>query len=151
MYIHVHDVHAYGKVPFILEVMPFIHIILIKGARGTFGVYFIGGSTVYFDNKLMCITFPVTCICISLTVQDWEIIEPASFDQLGGSTTIHCTAMGGEGEELRGRGSPRTVARERWRRAIEQQIMLQRMEKQNQTIISKTLHEHTCSDHLHCS
>ena len=45
---------------------------------------------------------------------------------------------GGEGRE-EGRGSPKSVSlRERWKRAIEQQIMLQRMEKENQSLMSKT-------------
>ena len=83
------------------------------------------------------------------TVQDWEIIEPASFDQLGRGTATGPSSQGrvgerGEGEgEGEGRGSPRSVSsRERWRRAIEQQIMLQRMEKENQSLLSKSQHTH---------
>lgn len=72
----------------------------------------------------------------SLAFQDWEIIEPASFDQLGRSASVCNSVVGGaeEGEQA-GRGSPRPTPRERWCRAIEQQIMLQRMEKENQSIM----------------
>ena len=87
----------------------------------------------------------ILIFCANKTVQDWEIIEPASFDQLGRNSA----AVMAEGkreerreeeEEEEGRESPQVVPpRERWRRAIEQQIMLQRMEKENQSIMSKSL------------
>lgn len=74
------------------------------------------------------------------TVQDWEIIEPASFDQLGrGDPVVKRDGerkREGEGEQRR--ESPTTVSpREKWCRAVEQLIMLHRMEKENQTIMSE--------------
>ena len=58
---------------------------------------------------------------------------------------------GGDGEEeQRGSGSPRTMARERWRRSIEQQIMLLRMEKENQSILSMTTEHTTYIVHVLC-
>ena len=82
----------------------------------------------------------IVCLCMLLlvyTVQDWEIIEPAAFDQLGRSSAVEKCQLGEKGE---GRWSPQVISpRERWKRAIEQLIMLQRMEKENQTIMSKSL------------
>lgn len=95
----------------------------------------------------------VMCFISIATVQDWEIIQPASFDQLGRSAAVGGSSKVRVGErqskregkeeeeeEEGGRGSPKSgSSRERWRRAIEQQIMLQRMEKENQSLMSKAL------------
>ena len=94
----------------------------------------------------------VMCFIPVATVHDWEIIQPASFDQLGRSAAVGGSSKVRVGEQQSkregkeeeegegGGGSPKSVSsRERWRRAIEQQIMLQRMEKENQSLMSKAL------------
>ena len=45
--------------------------------------------------------------------------------------------QGGRGVAEGGEYSPQTVARHRWRQAIEQQIMLNQMEQQNKSVLSK--------------
>lgn len=70
---------------------------------------------------------------ISSPVDDFEWIEPPPIDQLGGGVV--------EGErgsrKEAGKLSPRTRIRERWKSAIQQQILLNRMDKENQLFQSE--------------
>jgi ribosomal protein L36 len=75
-------------------------------------------------------------------VEEFEIIEPSAIDQLGNSWL---TPDGEEvkkkqrqlEEEAGRRQSPRTKARQRWRNAIKQQIMLNKMDKNNKLVQRK--------------
>ena len=83
-------------------------------------------------------------LSLSLTVEEFEIIEPSAIDQLGNSWL---TPDGEEEkkkkkqrqleEEEERRQSPRTKARQRWRNAIKQQIMLNKMDKNNKLVQRK--------------
>ena len=70
---------------------------------------------------------------ISSPVDDFEWIEPPPIDQLGGG------AVEGERRSRKeaGKLSPRTRIRERWKSAIQQQILLNRMDKENQLFQSE--------------
>jgi len=63
-----------------------------------------------------------------ISIDDFEWIEPPPIDQLGGG------AVEGErgSRKEAGKLSPHTRIRERWKSAIQQQILLNRMDKENQ-------------------
>lgn len=75
-------------------------------------------------------------------MEEFEIIEPSAIDQLGNSWL---TPDGEEEKkkkkqrqlEEERRQSPRTKARQRWRNAIKQQIMLNKMDKNNKLVQRK--------------
>ena len=64
-------------------------------------------------------------ILFSSSVDDFEWIDPPPIDQLGGGRT---TAVRGKED---GKLSPHTCIRKRWKSAIQQQILLNRMVKEN--------------------
>lgn len=76
-----------------------------------------------------------------LTVEEFEIIniEPSVIDQLGNSWLSPKERKTKkqseeEEEEARKRQSPRSKARQRWKNAIKQQIMLNQMDKKNELV-----------------
>ena len=83
-----------------------------------------------------------------LTVEEFEIIniEPSAIDQLGNSWLTpedekkkkkQRGQLEEEEEEAEKRRSPRSKARQRWRNAIKQQIMLNKMDKNNELVKRK--------------
>lgn len=79
---------------------------------------------------------------LSLTVEEFEIIEPSAIDQLGNSWTTPDREEEKKKKKQRQleeerRQSPRTKARQRWRNAIKQQIMLNKMDKNNKLVQRK--------------
>ena len=81
-----------------------------------------------------------------VTVEEFEIIniEPSAIDQLGNSWLTpeeekKKKKQRGqlEEEEAEKRRSPRSKARQRWRNAIKQQIMLNKMDKNNELVKRK--------------
>lgn len=82
-----------------------------------------------------------------VTVEEFEIIniEPSAIDQLGNSWLTpeeekkkkKQWGQLEEEEEAEKRRSPRSKARQRWRNAIKQQIMLNKMDKNNELVKRK--------------
>ena len=77
-----------------------------------------------------------------LTVEEFEIIERPAIDQLGNlwrtpEEEKKKKQRQLEEEEAGKRQSPRTKARQRWRNAIKQQIMLNKMDKNNELVKRK--------------
>ena len=82
-----------------------------------------------------------------VTVEEFEIIniEPSAIDQLGNSWLTpeeekkkkKQRGQLEEEEEAEKRRSPRSKARQRWRNAIKQQIMLNKMDKNNELVKRK--------------
>lgn len=74
-------------------------------------------------------------------VEEFEIIEPSAIDQLGMSWQSpeekNSLKKKLEREEALKRQSPRTKARQRWKDAIKQQIMLNQMDKKNELVKRK--------------
>ena len=73
------------------------------------------------------------------TGEEFEIIEPSVIDQLGNTwqTTPEEEKKKKQRqleEEAEKRQSPRTKIRQRWRNAIKQQIMLNKMDKNNELV-----------------
>ena len=72
-------------------------------------------------------------------MEEFEIIEPSAIDQLGtrwqSPEDKKAAKKGGKEEETQ--QSPRTRARQRWRHAIKQQIILNQMEKKNELVKRK--------------
>lgn len=62
---------------------------------------------------------------ISSPVDDFEWIDPPPIDQLGGGRTAEVR------EHEDGKMSPHTRIRKQWKSAIQQQILLNRMDKEN--------------------
>lgn len=83
-----------------------------------------------------------TCTCILFlathAVEEFEIIEPSVIDQLGTSwpSPEESKALRKREEEEQ-KQSPRSRARQRWKNAIKQQIMLNQMEKKNELVKRK--------------
>ena len=77
------------------------------------------------------------------TGEEFEIIEPSVIDQLGNAwqTTPEEEKKKKqqrlEKEEAEKKQSPRTKVRQRWRNAIKQQIMLNKMDKNNELVKRK--------------
>ncbi len=71
-------------------------------------------------------------------MEEFEIIEPSAIDQLGNSwLTPDGEEKKKKQRQLEERQSPRTKARQRWRNAIKQQIMLNKMDKNNKLVQRK--------------
>ena len=75
-------------------------------------------------------------------MEEFEIIEPSAIDQLGNSWMTPDREEEKKKKKQRQleeerRQSPRTKARQRWRNAIKQQIMLNKMDKNNKLVQRK--------------
>ena len=72
-------------------------------------------------------------LCDFLAVEEFEIIEPPPIDQVGMGYMSPKTRF------TKQQQSPRSRARKRWKSAIEQQVMLNRMEQENKVVLGESL------------
>ena len=71
-------------------------------------------------------------------MEEFEIIEPSAIDQLGNSwqSPEESKALKKKIEEVE-KQSPHSRARQRWRTAIKQQILLNKLDKKNELVKRK--------------